>query len=150
MKGLNRELAATVLLEAMYTTDELACKKYDVDERTLRRWRKSLTEDLALADILRQKQEAFNKQWAEEFPLALREATQTLRDCFKEIRKDPKAMKNPELISSVAGAVKICADVSLTSKVIDARIAQHIRPQGQVFGQGTTSAEDGGEPDYPN
>lgn len=132
MKKINKELAATVLLEALYTTDEIACQRYGIDVRTLQRYRKALVEDAELVDIMRQKQEEFNKRWAEEFPVTLIEAAKTLRSCFEEIRSDPRVKKNPELIASIAGAVKICADVSLTARVIDARLTQHDRPQGQV------------------
>jgi Homeodomain-like domain len=37
--AVNKELAATALLEAVYTTDRQACERYGISERTLRRWR---------------------------------------------------------------------------------------------------------------
>lgn len=133
-KEINKELAATVILEAAYTTDEIAIKKYGVSLRSLQRWRKSLSEDLALADVVRQKQEEFNRRWADEFPLMLLEAAQTLRSCFTHIRSNDKVKINPELIKSIAESVRLCGDVYLTSKAIDARIAPQDRSQGGLFG----------------
>jgi DNA replicative helicase MCM subunit Mcm2 (Cdc46/Mcm family) len=146
MKEAIRELAATVILEAAYTTDEKACAKYDVTTKTLSRWRKAMCEDEELRKLIAVKQKYVNERWADEFPVMFREAAKTLTSCFEEIRNDKAAKKNPMLIQSVAGAVKLCADVFLTSKIIDARLTPPNRPQDGLFGQ---DAPEGAE-DRPN
>jgi len=121
--NLNRELAASALLEAAYTTDEKACAKYGVSVRSLQRWRQQLAEgDPELAGFVATKKAAFDKAWAEELPAALRKGLQCLADCMDSVRNDPESLKSPTVIHAVAGAMSICAEIYLTGKVIDARI----------------------------
>ena len=51
----NRDKATAVLLEALYTTDAKAAKKYGVSLRTLRRWRARLAVDADLAAFVHTK-----------------------------------------------------------------------------------------------
>jgi len=41
---LNKEFAASVLMDAIYTTDAQACDKYGVSVRSLQRWRRQLAD----------------------------------------------------------------------------------------------------------
>ena len=141
--SLNREMAATVLMEAAYTTDEMACAKWGVHVRTLQRWRKLSTEDDVLAQLIREKQAAFNKTWAQEFPVTLHKVAQTLGKCVDEIAKDARAMKNPQIIEALNGSAKLVGDFYLTNKYIDARITRQDRAENELSGQGSADpAED--------
>jgi hypothetical protein len=120
---LDRELAATVLLDAAYTTDDKACAKYDVSIRSLQRWRRQLADgDPALAGFVATKKAAFDSAWADELPAALRKGLQCLSECMDSIRSDPRSLKNPAMIHAIAGAMTICAEIYFTGKVIDSRI----------------------------
>lgn len=121
--NLNRELAATVLLDSAYTTDDKACAKYGVSLRSLQRWRRQLADgDPELAGFVATKKAAFDKAWADELPAALRKGMQCLSECMDGLRADPEALKNPQMIHSIAGAMSICAEIYFTGKVIDSRI----------------------------
>lgn len=123
MSTLNKELAAEVLLTAIFTTDEQACQKYGVSLRTLQRWRRKFVDgDPELAGCVATKKAAFDAVWAESLPAALARGIKALEKCFTEIHSDPRACKNPVVLHALAGAFRIVAEVHLTSKVIDSRI----------------------------
>lgn len=138
---INRELAATVLVETLFTTDEKACEKYDVSVRTLRRWRAMLPTDPVLASFVRTKKAALDAQWADVLPAAMREAAQTIAEISVAIRTDPLMRKNPFALEKLAGALKLCADVYYTGKVIDARIAPKNRPEAGLLGSESATSE---------
>lgn len=121
--NLNKELAATVLLDAAYTTDDKACAKYGTSLRSLQRWRRQFADgDPELAGSVATKKAAFDAAWADELPAALRKGIQCLSECMDTIRGDPRSLKNPAMIHAVAGAMTICAEIYFTGKVIDSRI----------------------------
>lgn len=138
---INRELAATVLIEAAYTTDEKACQKYGVSIRSLQRWRKSLASDPVLAGFVATKKEAVDKAWAESLPVAMKEATQTIASIAAAIRVHPQMKDSPLALEKLAGALKLCADVYYTGRIIDARLAGQNRPPDGLFGADAADAE---------
>jgi hypothetical protein len=135
------ERAAAVLLDALYTTDQKAAERYGVSLRSVQGWRRMLAEDSEFAAFFATKKEQFDAAWADTLPIALKEGVGLLAECARAIRSDARMMKNPAVIAAVAGAVKICAEVYLTGKVIDARIAGTDRQAGQVPLEGDTAAE---------
>jgi len=123
MPSLNRDLAASVLMDALYTTDEKACQSYGVSVRTLQRWRRLLADgDPDLIAIVAAKRTAADLAWANKLPGVLSLSLQAIAECSTAIRNDEDAKKNPAVLHALAGALRICADVHLTNKVIDARI----------------------------
>ncbi len=135
------DFAATLLLEAVYSTDEDACKKYGASERTLQRYRVRLATDPILAGIVATKKAEFDRAWADEVAGALRQGLRTIRRICKKVEDDPQAHKNPIMLEKVAGAVKIVADVEMTGRVIDARIPKTDGQPGSVPRQGDTGDE---------
>lgn len=132
-KTFKKDLAAAVLLEAAYTTDSAACAKYGITTRTLTNYRVRLVEDPEFSDYFHTKKALFDKAWADELPAALKKGIRLIAECADSFGKDEQIFKrNPELIHALAGAVKVCADVYYTGKVIDARITGQDRPAGQV------------------
>lgn len=80
---LNKEFAATVLLDAVYTTDEQACQKYGTSVRSLQRWRRLFADgDPELAGFVATKKAALDAAWAENLPSALSKGLQALDSCF--------------------------------------------------------------------
>lgn len=128
---LNKEFAATVLFDAIYTTDQQACQKYGVSVRSLQRWRRLLADgDPELAGSVATKKAAFDAAWAENLPGALAKGLEALDSCYRAIQGDPEAQKNPNVIHALAGAFRICAEVHLTGRIIDARLHPDRPPIG--------------------
>jgi hypothetical protein len=117
-KELDKELAATVILEACYTTDEKAAARHGVSIRSLQRWRRRFASDPVLAGIVATKKKALDQTWAEEMPVALRKAIRFIGEAC-----DVADKRNPAVISAIAGALKVLAEALYTGRVIDARIA---------------------------
>lgn len=140
---IDKELAATVILEAVFTTDDKACAKYGVSRRSLVRWRKALASDPVLSGVFTSKKAAFDKAWAEALPVSLRKGIELIGKAYDAIESDPLMIKNPNVISAVADAVKICSEVFFTSQIIDARIHPENRPADGLFGSdAATGSED--------
>jgi hypothetical protein len=130
--GFNHDVAASVLISAVYTSDDEACAKYGVSVRSLQNYRKRLAVDAKLADIFATRKALLDKAWAEDFVAPLRKGAQFLLEAFESVRNDPLFRKNPVVIQAVAEAVRLCADVVLTSKVIDAQFSNSDQPQDQL------------------
>lgn len=124
--------AASVLLEAVYTSDNDACAKYGISTRTLRSYRRKLQEDAEFAAIFHTKEDEMNKAWAGDFIIPLRKGAQFLLEAFEACRADKQYIKNPVVIQAVAEAVRLCADVVLTSKAIDAQFGDTNQPANQL------------------
>ncbi len=147
LPSLHTDLAATLLVEALYTTDDIACARYDVCRATLTRIRRrfSAGTDPELMEKVAIKKAAFDRQWAEEFPLMLKKGIRVLNECLDAISKDEDAKKNPQTIAAIAGALKIGADVHYTGKIIDARIAESTGQADSISSEASSGSEE-----YPN
>lgn len=126
------QFASTVLLEAVYTSDDAACAKYGITPRTLRSYRRKLHENNEFAAIFHTKEQELNKAWAGDFISPLRKGAQFLLEAFEACRNDKSYIKNPVVITAVAEAVRLCADVVLTSKAIDAQFGDTDQPADQL------------------
>jgi hypothetical protein len=121
-RSYNRDLAAAVLLAAIYTSDENACQKYNITPRTLYNYRKRLEDDSKLSEIFQRKKAEFDAAWANDLPGALRESIEFIKETARRAKSDPHTYRNPALIHAIAGAMKMCAEVHYTGKWIDARL----------------------------
>lgn len=120
---LSKDLVATLLVESLYTSDDAACARYGVSTKSLQRYRAALPDDPELSGIVATKKAVFDKTWAEGFPIMLRKGIQVLSECMDAIQGDEQKKKDPQIIAAIAGAMKLAADIHLTGKVIDARLA---------------------------
>src|SRR5512139_413358 len=111
------ELAASVLVEAAYTSDEKAAQKYGVSVQSVYNWRKRLEEDDEFRSIFSIKRERFEAEWATELPNAIRACI----DFIKRAALEASHTK-PDVIYSVAGALKIVSDIQMSKDIIDARL----------------------------
>lgn len=134
------ELVATMLVEAVYSTDDMVCGRYGIVVRTLQRYRQQLATDPELSAIVASKKLAIDARWADELPNLLRKCTETLTECMESVKSDPKAKTDANVIHALAGVYKICSEVQLTGRVIDARYADTNRPQDGVPRQVATQA----------
>ena len=130
--GYNRDLAAAVLIAAVYTSDAEACTKYGVSLRTLQNHRKRLATDDVLAEVFATRKALLDKTWAEDFIVPLKKGAQFLAEAFEAVRNDPTYQKNPMVITAVAEALRLCGDVFLTSKAIDAQFGNPDQPANQL------------------
>lgn len=138
---LNKEFAATVVLEAIYATDETTCQKYGVSVRSLQRWRRLLADgDPELAGFVATKKAAFDRAWAEQLPVALTKALTTLSECMDAVRADSLLRVNPDMIHSIVGVVKTCAEIELTRKVLNARFGDSDSETRGLFGSDTAES----------
>ena len=122
MARLNYERAALVLVEAVYYGDRVASERWGISVRSINRYRHRLATDPELAELVRLKKEAFERDWIEEMPAAIRAGVRFLTNAFGA--SDPT---DPDAIHAVAGAIKILAEVGLTKEIIDARLGRHDR-----------------------
>jgi hypothetical protein len=141
--NFNRELAAAVLIEAAFRSDADSCSKYGVSLRSLQNYRRRLHEDPELAAIFNTKKALFDRAWADDLVKALKGAAVFIAEAAETARSDEKCKTNPEMIAAMAGALKLCADVHLTSKVLDARLADSNRSSNGLSEQVPT-------PEYAN
>src|SRR5512139_4250756 len=116
------ELAASVLVEAAYTSDEKAAQKYGVSVQSVYNWRKRLEEDDEFRSIFSIKRERFEAEWATELPNAIRACI----DFIKRAALEASPTK-PDVIYSVAGALKIVSDIQMSKDIIDARLTDFNR-----------------------
>jgi len=130
--GYNREFAACVLIAAVYISDDEACARYGVSLRSLQNYRKRLITDDTLAEVFATKKAELDRQWANDFIAPLRKGAQFLLEAFESCRSDKQYIKNPSVIQAVAEAVRLCADVVLTSKAIDAQFSKSDQPPDQL------------------
>lgn len=121
---INYERAATILVEAAFSNDKTAAEKYGVTTRTVQRYRDRLETDDELALLVAIKKQRFEDGWADELSGAIRSSIRFLQRAANEA--DPK---DPAVIHAVAGSLKILADVTLTKKVLDARLTGRGEPE---------------------
>lgn len=117
MGRFNHERAASVLVEAAYFGDKAAADRFGLNVRTIERYRARLDEDTELSAFVAIKKQKFEDGWAEELPAAIRASIRFLAKAATEADH-----KDSQTIHSIAGALKILADVTLTKKVLDARL----------------------------
>jgi hypothetical protein len=134
------ERAAAVLVDAVFNSDKSAALKFGVSERSVRNYRKLLSEDAEFAAFFQIKKEQFDAAWVDDLPVALKKSITLIGECADSIREDQRLKKNPAVLAAVAGAMKLCAEVYMTSRVIDARIADRNRPEAELPGQVSAGA----------
>lgn len=125
MSKFKPELAAAALVEAAYSTDKQAAKKYGVTERTIRNWKKKLDEDPEFSRIFHNKRSEFEKGWADEAPEALKAGIDFLKDAA--VKAKTQTNPKPDLIHAVAGSTKILFEILAVKQVLDVRIPEQNR-----------------------
>ena len=101
---------------------DLACNRYGISSKSLQRYRHALPDDPELSAIVHTKKLALDAAWAEALPKALAKGLQAIEGCYGAIQADSAAQKDPAVIHALAGALKICAELYFTGKILDARM----------------------------
>jgi hypothetical protein len=120
---LDYDRVASILVEAAYYGEQSAAARWGISDRTILNYRNRLNEDEELSDIFALKKAAFENEWANEVPAAIRSALRFIVRAGEEANP-----KDPEAIHAVAGALKIVSEVELTREIINARLGRHDRP----------------------
>lgn len=121
--GVNKDRAARILIEAAYLGDEKAIKRGGISIRTLQYYRKRLAEgDPELVELIGRYKQAMDREWASSLPMALNQSVEFIASAAAAAKDDKNTLRNPMMISSIAGAMKLLADVYYTGRVIDARV----------------------------
>jgi hypothetical protein len=133
--NFNADRAARILVEATMSklTDEEFAKRHGISDRTLRNWRSRLAEDDEFAELfLSLKSKAVDK-WAGSLSSAIRSSIEFLAQAAKDC-----STSDPASVHSIAGALKILADVAMTQQALDARFAGQHRPPDEADRQVAT------------
>ena len=136
----NGERAASMLIDAMALGDVMAADKWQCSERTLRNHRARLATDADFAALFREKKSAADREWSEGLANGIRAGVEFLTRAAQEANP-----KDPEAIRSVAGGLKILADVAMTSKMLDVRLARFTGAQVPQPGSTGATASTGDE-----
>lgn len=123
---LNRDRAASILVDAAYWGDKAACERNHVVIRTLQRYRVLLANDSEVSRLVAVKKAEVDAAWADGISSAIVAAIEYLRDAARVLPKNKS-----ENVFAVAGALKILADVRMTKAVLDARLAERVRQVGE-------------------
>ena len=116
-RALDVDRAAMVLADALFYGDAKAAERGGVTTRTLRRWRQRMRRDPELSANVRVKKDALASRWANDLAVGIRSACDFIRRAC--IEGDPK---NPDMLRSVAGSLKIMADASFAERMLSARM----------------------------
>lgn len=118
--GFNRERSAEILLEAyLLRDDKRVAKAHGITDRTIRAYRQRLDTDAEFAALFLAKKSQATDAWLERVPGALVASIDFLQRAAVE--GDPK---NPDMVHSVAGAMKLIGELSATWRIVDARVAR--------------------------
>jgi len=123
--NFNAEKAAMALVDALLTTDIAAAEKWEVSRRTILNWRKRLDTDPEFARLFQEKRAAVEKEWADELPAAIRASVDFIKRSAQSTN-----VSDPDMLHSVAGALKILTETAAMRQLLDARLAPQARPNG--------------------
>lgn len=130
--GFNHDFAAEVLIAAVYASDDEACGKYGISLRTLQNYRKRLISDGKLAECFATRKTKLDEEWIDDFVAPLKQGALVIKECFEEIRRNPRAKLNPMLIDAVSNALRTCADIKLTALAINAQFGDTDQPSSSI------------------
>ena len=112
------EKRAEIIVEAGLLGAETAAKNHGVHKNTVARWLAAMESDEQLVQLVREKREAANDAWAARVPGCI----EKLLASIERIAEDTQN-RSPEMMYSLAGALKIVADVAVTWKILGARLS---------------------------
>jgi len=123
--NFNAEKAAMALVDALLTTDIAAAEKWEVSRRTILNWRKRLDTDPEFSRLFQEKRAAVEKEWADELPAAIRASVDFIKRSAQSTN-----VSDPDMLHSMAGALKILTETAAMRQLLDARLAPQARPNG--------------------
>ncbi|MEL6225282.1 MAG: hypothetical protein AAFR31_21855 [Cyanobacteria bacterium J06627_8] len=125
-RAFNYERAACALVDAILMGDRAAAEKYEVTYRSIQEWRARLSTDPKLVQLFQEKKQIQDAAWGDEIPNAIASGIKFLTRAAQECKPD-----DPDAVHAIAGYIKILSEISMTRKVIDARLAGKDRSNAQ-------------------
>lgn len=110
-----------VVLDAVFSSDQEVADKYRISPRTVRNYRKAIQDQPELAALFLHKKALREQAWANEIPQAVRAGLEWLGKSI------PSLSPSAENVYAVTGAVKILAEIDLSSKLIQDRLDRIVR-----------------------
>jgi hypothetical protein len=121
---LDNDKIARIVLDAKLLGDESAAKRHDVSTKTVGRYKQLVEADSKLSDLVCEKLKLVEGDWGIGLASAIRGQIEFLnRAATCADASDPHA------VHAIAGALKILADVALTSRMLDARLTPGAREE---------------------
>jgi hypothetical protein len=122
-RSFNVDRAAAALVRALFSGDPVACREFGITPRTLRNYRGRLEsgrpEDQKLVLAFRQLKDRYHREWAEDLGSTIRAQLSFLKEAAVKAQSEPNALKNPTYIQATTEALKGCADIEMTLKMLD-------------------------------
>lgn len=116
-KKFSEDQIAQILVEAAYYGDNKTANDYQINLRTILRWRRLSENNPHLLKLISKKKIAFERGWADEAAGAIKAGLEFLKSAAHQANKT-----DPAVIHAIAGAVKIASDVLIAREVLDARL----------------------------
>ncbi len=115
-KKFSADQIAQILVEAMFTSDQIAAAQHGIATRTIERWRDKINIDTNLSRLVEIKRQAFQRRWIEK-------AGAFLDQDLEYLHKAAQTQNvTPEMIHALAGALKIVSEIITIREVLDARL----------------------------
>lgn len=122
---IDLDFAAQVLVDAAMLGDEAAAQRHKISDETVSRYRKLSQSDENLWKLVALKKRTAESQWADGLAGAIKGQIE-----FLQRAAQAADASDPHAIHAMAGSLKILADIALTSRMIDARLASRAGPEG--------------------
>ncbi len=123
----DREKAAAVLVDAAYRGDEEAARLWGIHPRTVENHRKRLATDSELVALFERKRALAEQGWIDRFPAVLGAGADFIERAAKQ--GNPR---DPNMVHAVAGAMKLLAEIGFVKQMLDARLRNDERHDGDV------------------
>ena len=136
--NVDPERVAQIVVDASLIGDEAAAKRHNVSTKTVGRYRDLAQSDEVVSKLVAAKWEAADKDWSVGLSSAIKAQIEFLNRAATSA-----SHTDPEVIREVTGALKTLADVALTSRMLDARIANRTGQAREADGpaDGSTGEE---------
>lgn len=127
-----RELAAMMLVDAVFESDEVVSKRYGkgADARQLRTYRASLPTDPLLVALVERRLAERRAAWASRIPDVLTRLMAAAEAVTQKVLANPIYNSSPGTLKDITESAEVFAKIELTFKAIDARSAKRDRQDG--------------------
>jgi len=121
MPSFNRERASIILVDALYSDDELAAEKHGITARTIRNYRGRLDSDQELSKLFCNKRRERERSWAGDMPAKISSVVKKKRELIQELSKIGKKNNKPTMLYLIRedwrGLVKVGISNNITNRL---------------------------------
>lgn len=131
---------AQVVVDASIMGDAAAAERHKISEMTVNRYRHLAEDDASVKELVSAKWAAADKDWSVGLSSAIKAQIEFLNRAAASA-----SPIDADVIDAVTGALKTLADVALTSRMLDARIANRTGQAREA--DGPADGSNGEEPE---